>query len=103
KKNSKNFIIPASYFIKKGIKPVPVTIPEKQQTSIQEPKQETYNKPVPSHATTQVKVEKTVSETKAETPKISLNSGKKATSGLSLKINIEKYEYLNMQIKVDIN
>jgi len=103
KKNSKNFIIPASYFIKKGIKPVPVTIPEKQQTSIQEPKQETYNKPVPSHATTQVKVEKTVSETKAETPKISLNSGKKATSGLSLKSIQAKKEHLIKQMEVVID
>ncbi|MCB0387743.1 MAG: DNA polymerase III subunit gamma/tau, partial [Winogradskyella sp.] len=28
KKNSKNFIIPASYFINKGIKPVPVSVPK---------------------------------------------------------------------------
>ena len=43
KKNSKNFIIPASYFINKGIKPVPVSVPKTLETKVQEPKQKTYS------------------------------------------------------------
>jgi DNA polymerase-3 subunit gamma/tau len=93
KKNSKNFIIPASYFIKKGITPVPVSIPEKKESSVKDTTTQTSNN-----------TEKTVSiPKKIETPKITLNSGKKATSGLSLKSIKAKKEHQIKQMEVVID
>ncbi len=37
KKNSKKFIIPASYFIKKGITPITVKKPETKSQNIEKP------------------------------------------------------------------
>jgi DNA polymerase-3 subunit gamma/tau len=93
KKNSKNFIIPASYFIKKGITPVPVSIPEKKESIVKDTTTQTSNN-----------TEKTVSiPKKIETPKITLNSGKKATSGLSLKSIKAKKEHQIKQMEVVID
>ncbi|MCX7549425.1 DNA polymerase III subunit gamma/tau [Xanthomarina sp. F2636L] len=104
KKNSKNFIIPASYFIKKGIKPVPVAIPEKQPITAQEPKQQSYTSVSTNKTNTPDNSAKTVSEPeKTKTPKISLNSGKKATSGLSLKSIKAKKEHQIKQMEVVVD
>ena len=104
KKNSKNFIIPASYFINKGIKPIPVSISKPEQTSFQETKPQTYSQPVRSNNTSTNKIQNTVSETaKPEIPKISLKSGKKATSGLSLKSIQAKKEHQIKQMEVVVD
>ncbi|MEO8933701.1 MAG: DNA polymerase III subunit gamma/tau, partial [Xanthomarina sp.] len=104
KKNSKNFIIPASYFIEKGIKPIPVRVPEKHQASAQEPKQETYNNPVAREMDTSIKIETTDTESKRpEIPRITLNSGKRATSGLSLKSIQAKKEHQIKQMEVVVD
>ncbi|PWK17149.1 DNA polymerase-3 subunit gamma/tau [Xanthomarina spongicola] len=93
KKNSKNFIIPASYFINKGITPVPVSIPEKKESIVRDTKTQTSNN-----------TEKTVIAPKEiETPKITLNTGKKATSGLSLKSIKAKKEHQIKQMEVIID
>ena len=100
KKNSKNFIIPASYFKAKGITPKPVQVPEKKKEVVQElntknsigVNQNLVNEPVRS-ATTQT----------ITAPKIILNSGKTATSGLSLKSIKAKKEHLIKQMEVVID
>ncbi|MCX7547997.1 DNA polymerase III subunit gamma/tau [Xanthomarina sp. F1114] len=103
KKNSKNYIIPASYFIKKGIKPVAIS-KQKQQTTVKEPEKEAYNKANSTKTLTSTKVEKAVAEPKkADTPKISLNSGKQATSGLSLKSIRAKKEHQIKQMEVVVD
>ncbi|HLV70082.1 MAG TPA: DNA polymerase III subunit gamma/tau [Xanthomarina sp.] len=104
KKNSKNFIIPASYFINKGIKPVPVSVPKTSETMVQEPKQKTHLSTTANPDQPTKNSEKKVSEPKEiNIPKISLNSGKKATSGLSLKsIKAKKeHEIKQMEVVVD--
>jgi len=104
KKNSKNFIIPASYFINKGIKPVPVSVPKTSETMVQEPKQKTHLSTTANPVQPTKNSEKKVSEPKEiNIPKISLNSGKKATSGLSLKsIKAKKeHEIKQMEVVVD--
>lgn len=104
KKNSKNFIIPASYFINKGIKPVPVFVPKTLETKVQEPKHKTYSNTTTNPVQPTKNPEKEVSEPKeVHIPKISLNSGKKATSGLSLKsIKAKKeHEIKQMEVVVD--
>ena len=101
KKNSKNFIIPASYFINKGIKPVPVSVPKTLETKVQEPKQKTYSNTTANPVQPTKNPEKKVSEPKeVHIPKISLNSGKKATSGLSLKSIKAKKEHEIKQMEV---
>ncbi len=104
KKNSKNFIIPASYFINKGIKPVPVSVPKTSETMVQEPKQKTHLSTTANPEQPTKNSEKKVSEPKEiNIPKISLNSGKKVTSGLSLKsIKAKKeHEIKQMEVVVD--
>jgi len=104
KKNSKNFIIPASYFINKGIKPVPVSVPKTSETMVQEPKQKTHLSTTANPDQPTKNSEKKVSEPKEiNIPKISLNSGKKVTSGLSLKsIKAKKeHEIKQMEVVVD--
>ena len=104
KKNSKNFIIPASYFINKGIKPVPVSVPKTSETMVQEPKQKNHLSTTANPVQPTKNSEKKVSEPKEiNIPKISLNSGKKVTSGLSLKsIKAKKeHEIKQMEVVVD--
>src|SRR5690606_6688200 len=104
KKNSKNFIIPASYFINIGIKPVPVSVSKTSETMVQEPKQKTHLSTTANPDQPTKNSEKKVSEPKEiNIPKISLNSGKKVTSGLSLKsIKAKKeHEIKQMEVVVD--
>ena len=83
KKKGKHFIIPASYFKKKGITPIPVkkldNIEEnatEQPLILNEPQPETIKKEAPLNEFAKNLVE--------ERPKIILNSKQKESSGLSL-------------------
>ncbi|OZV68705.1 DNA polymerase III subunit gamma/tau [Winogradskyella aurantia] len=96
KKNNKHYIIPPSYFEAKGIRPIKVkevkntpqanALKEKIEPAIEEPKLEPMQ----------------VAEPK-ELPKISIDKGKKATSGLSLKSIREKKEHQIKQLDVIID
>jgi DNA polymerase-3 subunit gamma/tau len=96
KKNNKHYIIPPSYFEAKGIKPIKVKevknttqandLEEKIEPAIKEPILEPMQ----------------VAEPK-ELPKISIDKGKKATSGLSLKSIREKKEHQIKQLDVIID
>ncbi|WP_372935541.1 DNA polymerase III subunit gamma/tau [Seonamhaeicola sp.] len=94
KKNSKHYIIPASYFKNKGITPIPVSVPKQLNTDKE--KEESINEndinnnPVKSF---QVK----------EPPKIVLKQEKKRTSGLSLKSLKAKKEHQIKQMNVVID
>lgn len=90
KKNSKHYIIPASYFKKKGITPVPVNVPAK--TEIQQEKQET---PIAS--------KKISPYSNSETPKIVLKQNSKRTSGLSLSSIRAKKEHQIKQMDVVVD
>ena len=95
KKNSKHYIIPASYFKKKGITPIPVKVPE--QVSAQ--KNTTPNKTEETHVgskhieSLQIK----------EPPKIVLNQNTKRTSGLSLSSIRAKKEHQIKQMDVVVD
>ncbi len=99
KKNSRPFIVPASYFKNKGIKPVPVTIPDQKievtnaiVTNVQESIEESNEKlEVPEIITPSIVTER---------PKILLNQERKRTSGLSLKSIKAKKEHLIKQMEV---
>jgi DNA polymerase-3 subunit gamma/tau len=100
KKNSKNYIIPASYFKSKGIKPIPVTIPKPQENKHntkelqeEEDKLETYASNTATIEALQVK----------EPPKIVLKQENKRTSGLSLSSIKAKKEHLIKQMDVVID
>ncbi|MFI1773639.1 DNA polymerase III subunit gamma/tau [Thalassobellus citreus] len=95
KKNSKHYIIPASYFKKKGITPVPVKVPE--QVSSQ-------------NNTTSNKTEVTTAASKhveslqvKEPKKIILKQGTKRTSGLSLSSIRAKKEHQIKQMDVVVD
>ncbi|TXE06494.1 DNA polymerase III subunit gamma/tau [Gelidibacter salicanalis] len=97
KKNSKHYIIPASYFKAKGITPVPVTLPKKEVEAsnvVAEPVQ-----PAPEakpNATQNPYAQTTI-------PKIDLKLDNKRTSGLSLKSIKAKKEHLIKQMEVVID
>ncbi|MBQ0768972.1 MAG: DNA polymerase III subunit gamma/tau, partial [Bizionia sp.] len=76
KKNSSRFIIPPSYFKKLGITPIPVKQPEVKAQPVT---------PTVVENNVPQRMETTTETASTPTPKINLNSGKKATSGLSLK------------------
>ncbi len=95
KKNSKHYIIPASYFKAKGIKPIAVTIPKKEQTVSKSDERKT---PVEKEDLT--KVETLVEE---PIPVIDLKSDEHRTSGLSLKSIKAKKEHLIRQMEVVID
>ncbi len=106
KKNSKKFIIPASYFIKKGITPITVKKPETKSQNIEKPiveqeliqineESEEYNLPESTEISTP-ELPKIVEER----PKILINQEKKRTSGLSLKSIKAKKEHLIRQMEV---
>ncbi|GGG49831.1 DNA polymerase III subunit gamma/tau [Bizionia arctica] len=103
KKNSKNFIIPASYFIKKGIKPIPVAVPKKQQAVAEKSEQSTYAQVATNATSVSKKIAETVTQETSEIPKITLNSGKKATSGLSLKSIQAKKDHQIKQMEVVVD
>ncbi|MGV8812624.1 MAG: DNA polymerase III subunit gamma/tau [Gelidibacter sp.] len=98
KKNSKHYIIPASYFKKKGITPVPVTLPKQEEIvstpAVAEPAQinaEPKKTEIPNPYSQQ------------STPKIDLKPDANRTSGLSLKSIKAKREHLIKQMEVVID
>ncbi|MDX1278230.1 DNA polymerase III subunit gamma/tau [Oceanihabitans sediminis] len=93
KKNSKNYIIPPSYFAKLGIKPVSVTKPKIAPQTVSKKEEVSVTKVTPSQS---VKTE----TKKVETPKLDLNAKKKSTSALSLKSIRLKKEHLIKQMEV---
>ena len=98
KKNSKNYIIPASYFKSKGITPIPVTLPNKVEkaTSTSEAKTET---PEPKEKIAEVVEQFQVKDP----PKIVLKQENKRTSGLSLSSLKAKKEHQIKQMNVVID
>ncbi len=98
KKNSKHYIIPPSYFKKKGITPIPVSVPPKTT--------ENKTTEVEEHATV-IKKEETVSVASnfqvKEPPKIVLKQDSKRTSGLSLSSIRAKKEHQIRQMDVVID
>ncbi|MEC3908186.1 DNA polymerase III subunit gamma/tau [Tamlana sp. 2201CG12-4] len=96
KKNSKHYIIPASYFKKKGITPIPVNIPNELDKSPVTKAKES--------AEASVLVSKTVEKFQVKEPsKIILKQESKRTSGLSLSSIRAKKEHQIRQMDVVIN
>ena len=95
KKNSKHYIIPASYFRKKGITPIPVKIPETKNNQLPstENKSESEEKILDVVEQFQVK----------EPPKIILKQESKRASGLSLKSIKAKKDHLIKQMDVVVD
>ena len=95
KKNSKHYIIPASYFRKKGITPIPVKIPETKNNLLPstENKSESEEKILDVVEQFQVK----------EPPKIILKQESKRASGLSLKSIKAKKDHLIKQMDVVVD
>ena len=95
KKNSKNYIIPASYFKKKGITPVAVILPKKEEpvtVSVPAPPASEPKKPQASNSNSQQSF-----------PKIDLKPDATRTSGFSLKSIKAKREHLIKQMEVVID
>jgi DNA polymerase-3 subunit gamma/tau len=98
KKNSKHYIIPASYFKKKGITPIPVTIPNKPENETISAKAKTKS------VETTKKVPEVLKQLQVkEPPKIVLKQDSKRTSGLSLSSIRAKKEHQIRQMDVVIN
>ncbi|AXT20177.1 DNA polymerase III subunit gamma/tau [Flavobacteriaceae bacterium AU392] len=107
KKNYKHYIIPASYFKKKGITPTPVKIPD---SDLQESPKQTVT--ITENIITEVVSENTQKAVKVVTtdsvkeliekkrPKIILNNQTKSVSGLSLSSIKKKKEHLIKQMEV---
>lgn len=100
KKNSRHFIIPASYFHKKGIKPVPVTLPNKvkeESTTVEEKVSDIQQVSTSSD-------EKNLNKFQSNQPqKIALKQDSNRASGLSLKSLRLKKEHLIKQMDVVID
>ena len=94
KKNSKHYIIPASYFKSKGITPIPVALPKKIELKENKAVEIAPKKEEPKE------VEVTYSNTVL--PKIELKKDSR-TSGLSLKSIKTKKEHLIKQMEVVID
>ncbi|HNQ28103.1 MAG TPA: DNA polymerase III subunit gamma/tau [Aquaticitalea sp.] len=96
KKNSRHYIIPASYFKGKGIKPIVVNVPKKEET----PTKPTVTEAVEKHTSTP-------STHIAKAPEsihiINLKVNSKPTSGLSLKSVQAKKEHQIKQMEVIID
>jgi DNA polymerase-3 subunit gamma/tau len=97
KKKSKHFIIPASYFRKKGIIPIAIEKPiqiknAQQEQHISEPASE-----IIKQETTQSEI---ANKFVKERPKIILNAKQKGSSGLSLSSIKKKKEHLIKQMEV---
>lgn len=100
KKNPRNFIIPSSYFQKKGILPIPVKPPSKEKASVPESIQkEKTAETVPVDGKAEVIEKFQVTEP----PKIELRQDTKRTSGLSLSSIRAKKEHQLKQIEVVID
>jgi DNA polymerase-3 subunit gamma/tau len=91
KKNSRNYIMPPSFFRKKGITPIPVTIPKQEK------------KIITLEETKSVSTEKVESIQVKEPPKILLKQESKRASGLSLSSIKAKKEHLIKQMDVVID
>ncbi|WP_345274628.1 DNA polymerase III subunit gamma/tau [Flaviramulus aquimarinus] len=105
KKNSKHYIIPASYFKKKGITPIPVKVSEQKSNDDISADTNSISKKVEVG-----KLKTTVTNSKvvesfqvAAPPKIVLKQETKRTSGLSLSSIKAKKEHLIKQIDVVID
>jgi len=98
KKNSKHYIIPASYFRKKGITPIPVKVPSKTEnitTSVEAKKEN--SEPIE-------KIPEVVKQLQVkEPPKIVLKQDSKRASGLSLSSIRAKKEHLIKQMDVVVD
>ncbi|WP_298535521.1 DNA polymerase III subunit gamma/tau [uncultured Algibacter sp.] len=98
KKNSKHYIIPASYFKNKGIKPIPVQVPSKREHDVASSK--TDSQFTETRENTKEVVEKFQVK---EPPKIILKQEGKRRSGLSLSSIRAKKEHQIKQMEVVIN
>ena len=110
KKNSKHFIIPASYFKAKGITPIQVSKPSLEEIPEQISKEAIQGKTLaaePSSNNYQPVSEESLQEETPkiviERPKIILNQEKKRVSGLSLSSIKKKKEHLIKQMDVTID
>ncbi len=110
KKNSKHFIIPASYFKAKGINPIQVSKPKLENTSEEKSKVSKVEKILvatePDNNYQTSSEEESLPETPkivTERPKIILNQDKKRVSGLSLSSIKKKKEHLIKQMDVTID
>lgn len=100
KKNSRHFIIPASYFQKKGIKPIAVTLPNKVKEEAGAVEQKTIDT---KQAVTSSE-ENNLSKFQSKQPqKIALKQDLNRASGLSLKSLRLKKEHLIKQMDVVID
>jgi DNA polymerase-3 subunit gamma/tau len=97
KKNSKYYIIPASYFKSKGITPIPIVIPKDSQV-----KQNTDQKPVKEDSKNQKGQDVESTYNNPPLPKIELKNDHR-TSGLSLKSIQAKKEHLIKQMEVVVD
>jgi DNA polymerase III subunit gamma/tau len=96
KKNSKHYIIPPTYFQKKGITPIPVKLPKqlentKVSTEVKEDKKETVEAKKPNAFSVN------------EPPKIILKQDSKRSSGLSLSSIKAKKDHLIKQMDVVVD
>ncbi|MCF7569113.1 DNA polymerase III subunit gamma/tau [Sabulilitoribacter arenilitoris] len=96
KKNSRHYIIPPSYFKKKGITPIPVIVPDKPANN--------NNNDVLESTPKIEEVETAIAELQVKEPtKIILKQENKRTSGLSLSSIKAKKEHLIRQMDVVID
>lgn len=97
KKNSKHYIIPASYFKKKGITPIPVKVPQSKPSEEPSAKANAVN--------TTVAAEQAVKPKAPEKPhiKIDLSKGNTRRSGLSLSSIRAKKEHQIKQMEVVVD
>jgi DNA polymerase-3 subunit gamma/tau len=97
KKNSKHYIIPASYFKKKGVTPIPVKVPQAKTSEDTSAKANTVNATVAA--------EQAVKPKAPEKPhiKIDLSKGSTRRSGLSLSSIRAKKEHQIKQMEVVVD
>ncbi|WP_147676877.1 DNA polymerase III subunit gamma/tau [Algibacter pacificus] len=98
KKNSKHYIIPASYFKKKGVTPVPVKVPKKEPSQNPSAQAKTENT-----ALDPAKVKPTVKPPENTHIKIDLSKGRERRSGLSLSSIRAKKEHQIKQMEVVVD
>ena len=95
KKNSKHYIIPASYFKNKGITPIPVNVPSKASENTETTESKSFQKE---------ETQAVVSNFQVKTPpKIVLKQDNKRTSGLSLSSIRAKKEHQIKQMDVVVD
>ncbi|MCL5128063.1 DNA polymerase III subunit gamma/tau [Algibacter sp. L4_22] len=98
KKNSKHYIIPASYFKKKGITPIPVKVPTAKPSIEPSAKANTVNATVASQ-----KVVATPKPPEKPHIKLDLSQGSRRRSGLSLSSIRAKKEHQIKQLEVVVD